>query len=210
MSKIVIFDMDGTLLDSRKDITISINHIRNLNHSLPPLSEEFIVESINKETKVLPKLFYETQTYEKKDMLAFEEHYRVQCTQHLYLYDGIKEMLLKLQNAEVKLSVATNAPSQFAKIMLSSLDVDKLFDTIIGADKVKNSKPNPEMLHKVLDSYSYNKSNDSAWMIGDSQKDMQSAKNADINALFASWGFSPNDTHDIVLKNPNEIVDIVL
>ena len=45
--KVVIFDMDGTLLDSKKDITISINYIRDLHYSLAPLSEEFVVEAIN-------------------------------------------------------------------------------------------------------------------------------------------------------------------
>ena len=55
--KLVIFDMDGTLLDSKKDITISVNHIRKLHYNLEPLSEEFVVEAINMEVRNLPKLF---------------------------------------------------------------------------------------------------------------------------------------------------------
>jgi len=210
MKKIVIFDMDGTLIDSKKDITISVNHIREIHYSLPPLSEDFIVEAINMEVRNLPYLFYETQEYHKKDMLAFETHYKTQCTQNPYLYDGIHDMLHKLINAGAKLSVATNAPTQFAKLMLASLGVKEMFDVIIGADKVSASKPNPEMLHYILSFYKYDSSRDSAWMIGDNSKDMLSAQNAGIDSLFATWGFSPHTEFDRVVHRPNEILSIVL
>ncbi|WP_434656861.1 HAD family hydrolase [Sulfurimonas sp. NW9] len=66
MKKIVIFDMDGTLIDSKKDITISVNYVRKTNHNLPPLSEEFIVDAINKEVRNLPKLFTILKSMKKK------------------------------------------------------------------------------------------------------------------------------------------------
>lgn len=208
--KIVIFDMDGTLIDSKKDITISINHIRNMHYSLSPLSEEFVVEAINKEVRNLPELFYGTETYDKKDQLAFEEHYKVQCTQNPYLYDGVLETLEELVNAGVKLSVATNAPTPFAKLMLSSLGVGRMFDVIIGADEVSASKPNPEMLHKILQHYEYDEKADSAWMIGDNSKDIESALNANIDSLFATWGFSPQTELKNRVDSPKEILSVVL
>lgn len=210
MQKIVIFDMDGTLIDSKKDITLSVNAIRKAHHYLEPLSEEFIVEAINKEVRNLPELFYGTKEYEKKDRIAFEAHYAKQCTQNPYLYTGIKEMLHTLKEYDVKLSVATNAPTQFAKIMLEHLEVAKLFDVIIGADKVINSKPNPEMLFKILDSYEYDVRIDSAWMVGDNSKDMLGASNAKIEGLFATWGFTPETDFPIQLQDPKEILPIVL
>ena len=73
--KVVIFDMDGTLIDSKKDITISVNYIRELHYSLPPLSEEFIVEAINMEVRNLPEMFYGTQIYQDIDRDVFEIHY---------------------------------------------------------------------------------------------------------------------------------------
>jgi len=208
--KIVIFDMDGTLIDSKKDITISVNYIRKKHYSLSPLSEEFIVEAINMAVRNLPKLFYETEVYAKKDMLAFEEHYKTQCTQNPYLYDGILETLNKLIDAGVKLSVATNAPTPFAKLMLASLGVANMFDVIIGADEVSASKPNPEMLHKILEHYNYNALVDAAWMVGDNSKDMMSASNANIDGLFATWGFSPETEFTDRVNKPLEILTVVL
>lgn len=210
MKKIVIFDMDGTLVDSKKDITISINHIRKLHYNLEPVSEEFVVEAINMHERNLPKLFYGTQDYEIKDKKVFEKHYSVQCTKNPYLYDGILPTLKKLVESGVKLSVATNASTMFASLMLKHLGVAEMFDVIIGADKVKLSKPDPQMLEEILTHYSFDKTKDKAWMIGDNSKDMQSAKSAGIDSLFAAWGFTPKSKHNIVLFQPKEILDIVL
>ena len=208
--KIVIFDMDGTLIDSKKDITISINYIRDLHYNLPPLSEDFVVEAINMDVRNLPKLFYNTDVYEDKDRDVFEVHYASQCVQNPYLYDGVKEMLETLVKEGVKISVATNAPTQFALRMLKSLHVEHLFDMIIGADKVVVSKPNPEMLNKILEFCNFDKTIDKAWMVGDNSKDIMSAVNAGIDAMFATWGFSPQSEYEITVNHPKEILDIVL
>lgn len=208
--KIVIFDMDGTLIDSKKDITLSINHIRNLHYNLPPLEESFVVDAINQQVRNLPKLFYETEVYEESDRAVFEVHYKEQCTKNPYLYEGVHETLHKLKEADVKLSVATNAPTVFAQTMLAHLEVDHLFDVIIGADRVSASKPSPEMIHEILNHYSYDGARDLAWMVGDNSKDIQSAKNANIDALFATWGFSPQTDHEKIVQTPKEILSIVL
>jgi len=208
--KLVIFDMDGTLLDSKKDITISVNHIRKLHYNLEPLSEEFVVEAINMEVRNLPKLFYNTQVYEQKDRDVFESFYEKQCTQNLYLYNGIKEVLLTLKDKGIKLSVATNAPTKFAKLMLNSLGVKNMFDVIVGADEVSMPKPSPQMLYKILGFYNFDKLKDKAWMIGDNSKDMLSAKNAGIQSVFATWGFSSQSDYKKTIFHPNDILDIVL
>lgn len=208
--KIVIFDMDGTLLDSKKDITISINHVREAHHNLAPLSEEYVVRAINMEVRNLSQLFYETDIYHQKDRELFENHYELQCVKNVYLYEGVEEMLKSLVASDVKISVATNAPTQFALRMLEHLRVKNLFDVIIGADKVNNSKPSPEMLNHILNYYDYDEKNHKAWMVGDNSKDILSADSAGIDSIFATWGFSTQSDAKIVVKKPPEVLDIVL
>jgi phosphoglycolate phosphatase len=208
--KIVIFDMDGTLLDSKKDITISVNHVREVHHNLAPLSEEFIVEAINMEVRNLSQLFYETEIYHPEDRELFESHYELQCVKNVYLYEGVEEMLKRLVASHIKISVATNAPTQFALRMLEHLRVKNLFDMIIGADLVNHSKPSPEMLNNILNYYSFDEKNHKAWMVGDNSKDILSAASAGIESIFVTWGFSPQSSAKVVVKNPQEVLDIVL
>ncbi len=202
---IAIFDMDGTLLDSAKDITISINAVRRLNHSLDELGEDYVVEAINREKRNLAELFYGTQVYENADREYFEEHYHAQCVQNVRLYEGIKESLLALRERKVRLSVATNAPTKFAQRMLASCGVSESFDFIIGADSVANPKPDKEMLERILNGYGY-KAPQKALMIGDNSKDMQAAANAGIDSAFVTWGFSPKGKHHRIWNTPDEIV----
>ncbi len=209
MTKITIFDMDGTLIDTKKDITISINYVRRTNHKLKPLSEDYVVKVINMPVRNLPQLFYGTDTYQDGDRMLFEEHYFHQCIQHPYLYDGIEVLLTELASLHVKLNVATNAPTKFAHRMLSHLGISHLFDTIIGADKAA-SKPDTKMLDIILSKYKFSYANDYAWMIGDNSKDIQAAKAKNISSIFATWGFSKDGNADFVASHPLEILDIIL
>lgn len=202
---IAIFDMDGTLLDSAKDITISINAVRRRNHNLDELSEVFVVEAINREKRNLAELFYGTSIYENADRDCFEAHYHEQCIQNVRLYEGIRESLLALRDRQVRLSVATNAPTKFAQRMLSSCGVSEAFDFIIGADSVSNPKPDKEMLERILSGYGY-KRGQKAVMIGDNSKDMQAAESAGIEGAFVTWGFSPKGEHHRIWSTPQEIV----
>ena len=208
MKKIVIFDMDGTLIDSKKDITLSVNYVREHNHNLPPLSEEDVVKAINKKERNLAWIFYRTQTYEERDKVLFEEHYHKQCVEHPYLFEGIKEVLEKLKDEGVLMGVATNAPTPFAKKMLAHLGVDKMFVSIVGAD-ISKPKPDPDMVFQILQACRYQRG-DVAWMVGDNQKDIEVAKNANINAIYATWGFQSDVVWEVRAQNPNDILEIVL
>ena len=201
--------MDGTLVDSKKDITISVNYVRKENHNLPPLSEEYVVEAINRKKRNLAYEFYQTSIYEKKDQELFETHYKTQCVKNVKLFDGIEEMLEKLKQNGVLMAVATNAPTPFAHLMLNAVGIKEYFFEIVGADKAR-SKPDPLMLEMILQKCNYDKQQDQAWMVGDNQKDIEVAKNVGIEAIYATWGFQSDVSHHLKAKKPQDILDIVL
>ena len=98
--KLVVFDMDGTLIDSQYDITESINYVRKEQYGLDKLTCKYVVEAINREERNLPKLFYNTQIYELSAKEMFEKHYHEQCIKNPKLYDGIKDTLQNLKETK--------------------------------------------------------------------------------------------------------------
>lgn len=210
MQKIAIFDMDGTLIDSAYDITVSINHVRKKRYALPPLTKEFIVRIINAPTRNLAFSFYETESYEEEARLMFEEHYHNQCIQNVRTYDGIYETVKTLHENGIKIAVATNAPSAFAHRMLTHVGLNPYFSRIVGADLVEIPKPHPQMLQVILQHHDFEAGLDRGWMIGDNQKDMEAGAQAGLKRIFAAWGFSEEGEGDFCLKEPEGILDIIL
>lgn len=210
MKRIVIFDMDGTLIDSATDITLSINHVRKHFYGLNDLSEQFVVDAINATERNLAFLFYETDQYDEGAKALFEEHYHTQCIQNVRAYNGIAETLVHLHSHGCILGVATNAPSIFAKRMLSHLNLAEYFTHIIGADNVEFPKPHPQMIDFHLEHHGFISEYDRAWMIGDNKKDMDAAASANITGIFASWGFSKDGYGDYLVRDPHDLSAIIL
>lgn len=209
MKHIALFDMDGTLIDSGLDITISINHVREQCYNLEPLSVQAVIDAINAPVRNLSEIFYLQPHYEQRAKSAFEEHYFEQCIQNVAPYEGIRDLLKTLSENNMIMGVATNAPSIFAKRMLSHLKLDSYFEMIVGADEVDSPKPHPQMLHRHLDYHGYRSGTDRAWMIGDNSKDMDAAAQAGITSIFAGWGFAGQGEGDHFASSPRSLLDII-
>ncbi len=202
---IVIFDMDGTLVDSAQDITSAINMVRH-EIKLSPLNKETIIDAINGKHEKLAKIFYDTDVYVASHRDMFESFYHDECIKNVYLYEGVLEVLKHLRNNNVACSVATNAPSNFAKRILNHLNVDHYFDYIYGADHY-TSKPHPEMIHAILSNYGYDKTKDyMPLMVGDSIKDVLAGENAFIKPVHIQWGFSKESLKNSI-KHPEKLLD---
>ena len=209
MKKIILFDMDGTLINSSRDITISINHVRSTLYALDALDEQFVIDAINAHERNLATLFYETEFYESDAKKLFETHYWDQCICNVHSYEGIVEVLQDFKTLGYVMSVATNAPSIFAKRMLEHLGIADFFGSILGADNVQFPKPHPQMLEILLGYHEYDSQLDCAWMVGDNSKDMEAAKNASIGSIFATWGFSSSGDGDAVISSPSQLHEII-
>lgn len=204
--EMVIFDMDGTLTDSRRNIAASINYARRTK-GLEALDEDIICEAINALTFEASRRFY-GDTPTEEDHRVFTAHYASECLKNLRLYDGIKELLAALKRRGVSMAVATNATSNFAEKMLSHTGIAHYFMITLGADSVVSPKPAPDMLLKSLTLL--NGSARDAFFVGDSGKDMIAAKTAGIKSVFVEWGYgAENSLADFTIKKPEELLAII-
>ncbi|NVJ52600.1 MAG: HAD family hydrolase [Campylobacteraceae bacterium] len=186
---LIMFDMDGTLINSSAPLVNTINYVRE-NLGFETLEKEIILENVNDPKINAAQFFYGTSNFTLEQQKLFEEYYDANCLNGLELYDGIKKLIDDL-SSEFTLTVATNANSFFAKKMLDHLEVGHYFNTILGFDSVKNPKPHPEMINKILDTHSIQ--NTKAQVIGDSHKDIMAATKAGVDSVLVNWGFSNHE-----------------
>ncbi len=184
--KLIMFDMDGTLIDSGTAITNTINYVRE-NLGFETMGKNYILEKVNDPKINTAEFFYGTKDFTEKQKILFEKYYNDNCLKDLELYNGIEKLLNDLKN-DFTLAVATNANSFFAKKMLDHVGIGEYFQTILGYDSVQNPKPHPEMINKILNTHDIKKQN--AQLIGDSHKDIMAASNAGVDSVLVNWGFS--------------------
>jgi phosphoglycolate phosphatase len=194
--KLIIFDMDGTLINSGDVITDTINFVR-ADLGLDALSKDVLLNNLNNPEINAAKFFYGTDEFTPYQTKIFTKYYDEHCTQGISLYNGIYELLNELKNYNYTLSVATNASSSFAIKMLDSLDIYKFFSLVLGNDHVKNPKPASDILELTLEKLNFEVQN--SILVGDSLKDKIAANNIQMKSLLVNWGFS---------KYPDEISKI--
>lgn len=193
MLKSIIWDMDGTLVNSGTMISNTINYVRS-NLGLEKLDKSIILEQVNNPHINASEYFYGTTYFTDKQTKLFEEYYNENCIKDVELYDGVIELLSKYSN-QFTMHIATNAYDTFAHKILSHLDIKSYFVNIIGANNVKNPKPHPDMIHKVIENCKYDYNN--YLLIGDSKKDIEAANRAGIDSILVNWGFSEYKNNQI-------------
>jgi len=202
--KLVIFDMDGTLINSSLTIANAINYVREKIY-LPPMDIDLIARTINDTTINSSKYFYNSKKFKKEHEEWFSEYYTKNHKNELALYDGIYELLIDLKENNFKLAVATNAYKKSAVESLTFLKVINLFDTVVCSDEVKQAKPHPDILFKVLDNLNLEKEN--AIFIGDGSRDKIASRKADIDYIMVNWGFSE---YNDAVKSINKLRKILI
>jgi phosphoglycolate phosphatase len=202
--KLIIFDMDGTLVNSSLTIANAINYVRK-NLGFEAMEQESILRMVNDHTLNPAKTFYHAEAFDSDHERWFSEYYSKNHENELVLYDGIKEMLKSLKEEGHTLAVATNAYRGSTIESLTHLDVYDLFDAIACYDDVKKGKPYPDMLHKILEELNY--SNEMSIFIGDGSRDEMASKNANIPYVMVDWGFTD---HSKAVRSVDELKNILL
>lgn len=188
MYKLIIFDMDGTILNTLEDLYESVNYILN-EFSFPTRTIEevrcFVGNGIYKliERAVPKDTAKETidEVFEK-----FIIYYKEHCSIHTKPYDGINELLNELKEKGYKLAVVSNKADSAVKILAEDYFTG-LFDDAIGERKGIQRKPSPDSVLALIDEYNVDKQE--TLYIGDSEVDIQTANNAHIDYALVKWGF---------------------
>ena len=202
--ELIIFDMDGTLIDSGNVITNTINFVRS-HLGLEAIEKDLMLEQLNNPDINSAEFFYGTSQFTDEQTALFTQYYDEHCISDIILYDGIKEILESLESHFI-LSVATNASRDFAVRMLQYLEIYHYFDLVVGATCVSNPKPHPDMIHKTLNDL--NIVDKKAILIGDSYKDQRAAKTAKIDSILVNWGFT-NHKQEKVVTDTSELHKIL-
>ena len=208
---LLIFDLDGTLIDSRKDIAIAANWTRE-KLGFPPIEESYVTAQIGGGVRaLLHRILPEAKDGQvEKGLHIFREYYLVHCLDHTQLYSGTKKMLGALSS--MKLAVVTNKPSNMTEKILEGLGVRSVFSSIRGGDDIAKKKPDPAMIHEVMEELGVGAGK--TIMVGDSPVDVEAAKRAGIPTCGVTYGgISKTEAllaakPDFIAHSPAELVTL--
>src|SRR5579862_4178283 len=211
---LLIFDLDGTLIDSKLDLVHAVNAARGL-MNLPPISEELVSSYVGNGAPVLMRRALGPEASEEdvaRGLEFFLKYYREHMLDNTRLYPGVKEALDRLRDAGSKMAVLTNKPVRFSRALVEGLDLGKHFFQVYGGNSFEQKKPDPIGIETLLIESGI--ARERSIMVGDSGVDIRTARNANIRACGVTYGFQPEgfaeDPPDLVIDDMNELADYVL
>lgn len=186
--KAVLFDMDGTLLDTLEDLCDSTNHaLAQMGYPLRGIEEirRFIGNGAEKQIRrAVPEGTSEGKIMET--LAAFRAYYQDHCQIKTKVYDGLLDVLSELKEKGVKMAVVSNKPDAAVKKLSREYFGDRL-DYAIGPSDGVRCKPYPDMAEEALKALGVEKKD--AVFVGDSEVDVQTGLNAGLDVIAVSWGF---------------------
>jgi phosphoglycolate phosphatase len=204
VNNVLIFDLDGTLIDSKLDLAHSVNAARN-HLGLPPISNELVYSYVGEGAPVLIRRALGAEALQEdvdRALQYFLQYYRAHQLDHTTLYPGVRDALDRLKESGARLSVLTNKPVRISNEILAGLGVKDHFDYIYGGNSFEFKKPNPIGIDTIV--RDTNASRERTVMVGDSGVDIQTARNAGVVACGVSYGFQPET---LVTNPPDFMID---
>jgi phosphoglycolate phosphatase len=191
---VLIFDLDGTLVDSKKDLTASVNYIRN-QFDLPVLTEEEIARFIGDGALMLIRRALSTRATEpnvQAGLQMFLSYYRAHMLDTTALYPGVRQTLDRL--LDCKLAVLTNKPVHFSCAMLDGLGIYRHFLSVYGGNSFDHKKPDPVGVYQILSDTKGLR--ERTWIVGDSAVDVRTGRNAGIRTCGVTYGYATDTFKD--------------
>ena len=213
MLKAVIFDLDGTLLDTLEDIAISCNFVlEHYNKSPLPIEDYNLIVGQGASQlfrDLLPELPEEKQV---EALGVFEKHYAKQFSINTKMYENISKVLTFFQVRGIKMAVLSNKPNSFTKKCVMKYLRDWKFDAVYGIRDGIERKPSEAGVIEILKELHVDASE--AIFIGDTKVDMITAKNANMTSVGVLWGFREKKEllehgAKFIVKEPTEIIKLV-
>ena len=200
--KAVLFDMDGTLLDTLEDLCDSTNHaLAQMGYPLRGIEEirRFIGNGAEKQIRrAVPEGTSEGKIMET--LAAFRAYYQDHCQIKTKVYDGLLDVLSELKEKGVKMAVVSNKPDAAVKKLSREYFGDRL-DYAIGPSDGVRCKPYPDMAEEALKALGVEKKD--AVFVGDSEVDVQTGLNAGLDVIAVSWGFR---SREVVIEAGAKII----
>lgn len=207
--KAVFFDMDGTLIDSRRDLAASVNHTRR-DLGLPELSVEDVLKNVGLGAQYLLEHSITEPIPPTFDLKAtFKRHYAEHATESVTLYPGVVETLAELHRRGWRMGLNTAKPAFAVKAILQKFGLEHYFGSaIIAGGDCPELKPSVLPLTMCAERMGHTVTPED-WMVGDNWTDIQCATNGKINGAFCEFGFG--QLKDAVptcsLKSFSELLD---
>lgn len=198
--KLIIFDLDGTLVDAYAAIINSFNYtMQRLNY--PRRQHLVIRRAVGHGDENLLKPFLNLKDL-KKALGLYRRHHEKALLRYSRLFAHVKKVLGYLKNRGYKLAVASNRPTKFSWILMRHLGIDKYFDYVLCADRLKQGKPHPEILLRIMQKF--NASPRQTLYVGDMDIDAKTARRAKVKAVLVTTGSSTRQ--EIKKEKPHRII----
>ena len=187
MVKLIVFDLDGTLIDSRHDLAGAVNYMRG-SMGLEPLSAERVVSFVgNGIINLVRRSVADAEVDFDEALRRMKRYYADHLVDTTSLYPGVSAGLKELKESGITLAVLSNKPTAASAKILDRLGVAGFFSDIIGGDGNYPLKPEPDALLALQAKYGFDAS--SCWMFGDHYTDLEAARRAGFRRALARYGF---------------------
>ncbi|MGP9834094.1 HAD family hydrolase [Marinobacter sp. NSM] len=204
----VLFDLDGTLIDTAPDFIRCLNLLRQ-QHNLEPLPPEYIRRSVSNGARAMIRVGFELEP-EHPDYLekhtAFLDLYGAGVAVETTLFEGMDELLLNLENRSIPWGIVTNKPARFAIPLIEALGLAQRCATLICPDHVTERKPHPEPL--FLACREIGAEPQQAIYVGDHERDIEAGRNAGMHTIAVRYGYI-EQPESVDLWQADIIVDTV-